>query len=285
MMRRVALAAVLALATAGYGWLLLGFAGSSFPVERTLGAQSGPETLIHIYLELVSVDAGRDAMHVHVSIEPPGPRMETRRTPTDRDLVLVLAHDKREERIESSAQRPIQSIPVELDLYEGNVGDYPLEVYDAGLVIRCFDGSSPPDTQPKLLPIDVTVWERVLGFRLKTTEAFDSVSGEHKVSFQVQRSRAVVFFAIASYGAMAVLAGIALTVGTLTFLGVRRPEATLMGALGAIVFALPAMRNALPGSPPLGVFADVFIFVWTELAAIFSLMLVVITWARSGPSP
>jgi hypothetical protein len=33
------------------------------------------------------------------------------------------------------------------------------------------------------------------------------------------------------------------------FLGHPRIEATLTGALGAVIFALPALRNALPGAP------------------------------------
>ncbi len=37
-------------------------------------------------------------------------------------------------------------------------------------------------------------------------------------------------------------------------------ETTLSGSLAAIVFALPVLRNALPGSPPLGVEADMWVF-------------------------
>ena len=44
-------------------------------------------------------------------------------------------------------------------------------------------------------------------------------------------------------------------------------ETTLIGSLAAIAFALPVLRNALPGSPPLGVEADMWVFLWAELAA------------------
>jgi Domain of unknown function (DUF4436) len=69
------------------------------------------------------------------------------------------------------------------------------------------------------------------------------------------------------------------------FLGVRKPEATLMGALAGVVFALPALRNALPGAAPLGVNADIFVFLWAELAAVLAVTLLIATWARSGPRP
>ena len=79
---------------------------------------------------------------------------------------------------------------------------------------------------------------------------------------------------------MIVMTFCALILGSLVFLGVRRIEVTLVGALGAMIFALPALRNALPGAPPLGVRADMLIFFWAELGAIIALCLFVAAWAR-----
>jgi hypothetical protein len=76
-----------------------------------------------------------------------------------------------------------------------------------------------------------------------------------------------------------------LVIGTLVFVGVRRIEVTLVGALGAMIFALPAVRNALPGAPPLGVRADILIFFWAELGAIIALCLFITAWARQGARP
>ncbi len=52
--------------------------------------------------------------------------------------------------------------------------------------------------------------------------------------------------------------------------------------MAAIAFALPVLRNAMPGSPPLGVSADMWVFLWTELAVVLALVLIVFKWARSG---
>jgi Domain of unknown function (DUF4436) len=99
----------------------------------------------------------------------------------------------------------------------------------------------------------------------------------------ITRTNAFVLFALCAYGAMIVLAGCALVVGVLTFIDVRQPDATLIAALAAIIFALPVFRNALPGSPPLGVEADMWVFLWTELVAVLALVLLVYKWARTGP--
>jgi hypothetical protein len=63
----------------------------------------------------------------------------------------------------------------------------------------------------------------------------------------------------------------------------RKLEVTLAGFLSGILFALPAMRYALPGSPPFGVLADQLVFFWAELAVALGLLLFVLAWAIHGP--
>jgi hypothetical protein len=284
-MAKVALlAAALVLAGIVYLVLLLESPGADLGQERTLGVTGAGEPELHIYLELIGVDAIRDAMQVRVSIEPIGSVTDAAFT-LGRDMALVLVHDKRAEWITLPAHQPLPTTTVELELHGGDITSYPLDAYRAGLWIRCIEPPALPGLQPRLLPISVTIWERVLGFRLNTREEAGSSPGEKRLAFDMRRSRAFVFFAIAAYGAMAMLACGALAIGALAFLRVRRPEPTLVGALSAIVFALPALRNALPGGPPLGVLCDVFVFLWAELVAVFALMLLIVTWARTGSRP
>jgi hypothetical protein len=82
---------------------------------------------------------------------------------------------------------------------------------------------------------------------------------------------------------MLVLGCCALAIGVLTFIDVRRAKATLIGALAAITFAPPVLPNALPGLPPLGVAAVMWVFLWTELAAVLALALLVFKWAKASP--
>jgi len=87
---------------------------------------------------------------------------------------------------------------------------------------------------------------------------------------------------LGAYSAMVVLGCCALAIGLITFVDVRRAEATLIGAIAAIAFAMPVLRNALPGAPPLGVRADMYVFLWSELAAVIGLARVTLDWARTG---
>ena len=283
MVRLSLLAALLALAGAGYLLLLHGSVIGDLPQERTLDSPLPGEVRMRAYLELVSVDAARDAMQVRVSVAPP---VGGAPTLAGRDFALVLAHDREEERIEIQARKAPFVTTVELNLDGGDIGSYPLDAYQASLALRSFETSpAPAGSAPKLLPVDLVVWERVLGFRLRAERAPNGPDGEERLAFSIHRSRAFVVFAVAAYGAMAVLGCGALTIGLLAAFRVRRVEPTLIGALAAIVFALPALRGALPASPPLGVSADVLVFLWAEMAAILALALLVATWARTGPRP
>src|SRR5262249_42692325 len=146
----------------------------------------------------------------------------------------------------------------EVDLNEGNVAHYPLDGYRANLTVQLFKG----ENGSIKLPARVTVWQGVLGYIVRSSGQPGSDPNEVQITIDIARSGAFALFALCAYGAMVVLATCALTIGILTFIDVRRPEPTLIGALAAITFALPVLRNALPGSPPLGVRADMFIFLW-----------------------
>ncbi|MBV9250167.1 MAG: DUF4436 family protein [Acetobacteraceae bacterium] len=54
--------------------------------------------------------------------------------------------------------------------------------------------------------------------------------------------------------------------------------------MAALVFALPALRNNIPGEPPLGVWGDIAVFLWAELAAVIASGLVVLSWVRQTGS-
>lgn len=121
--------------------------------------------------------------------------------------------------------------------------------------------------------------------RFKAKSIATQQPDELQLQFAISRTGAVSFFGLAIYSAMLVMMVCALTISSLVFLGVRRIEVTLIGALGAMIFALPALRNALPGARPLGVRADILIFFWPELGAVIALCLFISAWARQGSRP
>ena len=278
----VAIGTIATLLIVGYVSLLRYFHVSEMPVERDLGAKSAVGPIPQIYIEPISIDALNAAMQMRVTFAPSGLLYGERLAPTARRLRLVITHDKGVEElaIEANARPPTASF--EVDLNGGSVADYPFDSYRADLRVQLLEDASQNIDEARQLEAKVTVWEGVLGFHLRSAEHSGSVPGEVKLSIEIRRGGALILFALGAYSAMVVLGCCALAIGLITFVDVRRAEATLIGAIAAIAFALPVLRNALPGEPPLGVRADMYVFLWSELAAVIGLARVTLDWARTG---
>ena len=279
-MRLLALGAVLVALTGGYVVMVRQFDVTELPVERHFGASGEVVPAGEVYLEPVSIDALNDAMQVRASLLPGVSKSKNARATSDHDLTLLVSHDNTLEEVKLAAGDHIASSTFEVDLNEGSVTRYPFNSYNARLGVQVLDSKS-----SLRLPARVTAWEGALGYRLQTTSRPGPEPDDIQLTTTITRSGAFSLFALCAYGAMLVLAGCALAIGILTFADVCRPEATLIGALAAIAFALPVLRNALPGSPPLGVTADMWVFLWTELAAVLALAVLVFKWAKAGPGP
>jgi Domain of unknown function (DUF4436) len=266
--------------TACYILMLRHFNVSERPSERHFGATDPVRPVAEVYFEPIGIDALNDAMHVRAYLSPSISESKNAHTISDQDLILLVTHDKTVEELKLAAANRLATATFEVDLNEGSVSHYPLDAYRAQFGVQLVNSNS-----SARFPVRVTMWEGVLGYNLHTTGQPGLDPDDVELTTTVTRSGAFALFALCAYGAMVVPGCCALAVGILTFTGVRRPEATLIGALAAIAFALPVLRNALPGSPPLGITADVWVFLWTELAAVLALALLVFKWARTGPRP
>ena len=279
--RAVVLVALLAGCVIAYGLMLAQFDVSTAVTEAEFGASSG-DARVRLYLQPIRIDPVNDSLEMRISVTP-DPSLADEAAIADRDFGIRIRRGTQVELLQIRAGQPLPEVTFDFDLEGGNVRDYPLDRYVAAMTFaaseRRQDGTESP------LPIQVTAWEGLLGYTVKGQPAAAQHAGELQLQFAVDRTGAASFFGIALYGAMIVMTGCALIIGGLVFVGVRRIEVTLAGALGAVIFALPALRNALPGDPPLGVRADIYIFFWAELGAVIALCLFVAAWARRGAKP
>jgi Domain of unknown function (DUF4436) len=262
-----------------YGIILARFDLSKGPGETELGAARG-QARVNLYLQPIQIDAVNQSMQLRIWVVP---LWDTKVTIADRDFLLKIQRGQQLEHVQVRNGLSFPEVTYEFDLNDGNVRDYPLDTYVSVMTLAASEKTQ--NGAERSLPIHVTAWEGVLGFDVKAKSIATQQSNELQLQFSVHRTGAVSFFGLAIYGAMLVMMFSALIIGSLVFLGVRRIEVTLIGALGAMIFALPAVRNALPGAPPLGVRADILIFFWAELGAIIALCLFITAWAREGAQP
>jgi hypothetical protein len=280
LLRRAAILAALLIGCAiVYGTILSRFDLSREPSETELGAPVG-EAGVTLYVQPIQIDAVNESMQVRISVAP---LSDAKVTIADRDFLLTIKRGGQVEHVQIQAGQLLPEITFGFDLHKGDVRDYPLDRYVSLMTLAASERAQ--DGSKKSLPIHVTAWEGVLGFNVKAKSVPSQRSEELQLQFTVSRTGAVSFFGAAMYGAMLVMMLCALIIGSLVFVGIRRIEVAMIGALAAVIFALPALRNALPGAPPLGVRADIFIFFWAELGAVIALCLFIAAWARQGATP
>jgi hypothetical protein len=277
--RAVILAALLIGCAVVYGTILARSDLSRGPDEAELGAPAG-RAGVALYVQPIQIDAVNESMQVRISVVP---LSDAKLTIADRDFLLTIQPGGQVDHVQIKAGQLLPEVTFGLDLHAGDVRDYPLDRYVSLMTLAASERAQ--DGNEKSLPIHVTAWEGVLGFDVKAKSVSSQRSEELQLQFAVSRTGGVAFFGVAIYGAMLVMMLCALIIGSLVFVGIRRIEVSLIGALGAMIFALPALRNALPGAPPLGVRADIFIFFWAELGAVIALCLFIAAWARQGAPP
>jgi hypothetical protein len=287
--RRLAcLLLALAALIASYAVLFTDFYHQAPAIENVFEAPaSGAKPPLDVYLEVLSVDPVKQALQVRLDFATkaePGGLRHPGAPATDMLVEIGDGIDLQDVGLQAGQA----GVTKTLQLYvRGALENYPLDRYYGTLLIRAVEGKQADGGAA--VPVRLTTWEEIPGWEVTTAKSDPVGSGDESgkdgglsLNVRAQRPAAQIFFAFVLFVAMILLAGSALTIGGLTFVGARKVEATLLGALGAMVFAVPALRNVLPGAPPLGVRADAFVFLWVQLAVILGLTLFVATWARRG---
>lgn len=159
---------------------------------------------------------------------------------------------------------------------DGSINGYPLDHYTGRISIKASNKIT-----GAAVPIRLTVWPLLSDWDVRINRSGQALKNSFPVDLTIRAKRPTSFIVMtfALYVAMALIGLSALTIGTLVFLGVRPLlEEGMLGALGAMIFAIPALRGIMPGTPPLGIFADILVLLWAQMAAIIGLTLFVVTW-------
>ena len=254
----------------GYVGFVLGFGDDLGGTEQQFDAAPGEAGAgsLDVYATVVSIDPVNEAAHLRLYLTRKGSGPAGKLRIDDGYAVQELAAPL-------DGHAPPAAIEITMD--GSRAAFYPLERFRARLLLASDGGAH--------VPIRLTVWDGIAGWRVRAVEQplGPGDAGAIRIRLDLRRSAALAFLALAIYGTMILIGAAALTVGALVFLRIRKIEATLAGFLSGLLFALPAMRYALPGSPPFGVMADQLAFLWAELAAALGLLLWVFSWATHGP--
>jgi hypothetical protein len=258
---------------------VVAFGEETFAPE-TIG--SGPP--LNVYLDVTEIDPVRQSMDIRIDVATGrGPHGTHYFGKLSRDVELQISDGKTAQDFRLRADEPLSPAAFVAGL-QGAVSRYPFDTYSTNIALSAVERST--KAGPTTIPVRVTVWEGVPALLLRVTKARPPDAAQTStLTFEAYRPASHVFFGCVVYGLMVLMAICSVVIGSLTFVGLRRIEVTLVGALTGMVFALPLVRDALPGAPPLGVLADVLVLLWAEIAVTIGLGLYVAAWAQRGPKP
>jgi hypothetical protein len=163
---------------------------------------------------------------------------------------------------------------------EGEVAQWPFDEYHSGPIIAALISG----TSTKV-PAAVTLVDRILGWDIDVNRiAEEDLYGPYLVD--AFRSSSTVAFGIVILGVLIALAVFALFVAVQTARDKRKFQPPMTTWYAAMLFAVVPLRNALPDSPPIGVFIDVTIVLWVTVILVIAMGIYVSCWWRhTRPEP
>lgn len=274
---RVALIAVgsIGLVALGYWALLSSFLAEKKrrSIEFTPGTSAGKD-YVRVRVSVLHVDPVKDALSLRVQFHPRGRFTSDRRTPNSQLRVRYNGFHGTVEHTFKPKMR-MSSLEALVQIYRGDIADYPLDRYMSNFAVELEE-----KTGDAWAPVPVRLrFVRVMhGLRPVATLAKRSVDGNAALRIRIERAAGTKFFAFIVMGIMAVLTLLTLTVTAHVVFRGRKPEFSGFSWMGAMLFAFPAIRNALPGQPPMGSLIDYVVFFWAEGLVAIALVGAVSAW-------
>lgn len=116
------------------------------------------------------------------------------------------------------------------------------------------------------------------GFKIDATKSKETADDYVGIDMTIARASTTKFF---SFFVMAMMWGLTISVMFLTLSVVlrgRKVELAMFSFTAALLFAFATVRNAQPGTPPIGTYSDFISFFWAEVIIALCLIILVFTW-------
>lgn len=245
--------------------------------ELVVGNEKNPDH-VAAYARVLSVDPLKGDMVIRLEFKPKGTFVSNDGFTAIDDVTLwVEAAAGNQERAFQKG-KPMSPTDVMVSLYDGLVTDYPFDAYQADLSLFLFVPGKGEQKAPEIVPVVTYLYANLHGYDIGATVDTEGSAIGTFVTMKIARSATTMFFAIFIMVAQWVLALGVLAWALSVLIRGRRIEATLFGWVGAMLFAFPALRSAVPGAPPIGSLTDYLAFFWAEAIVMVSLVMLVYSY-------
>jgi len=271
---------------------------------------------IEVYVKLVSIDPNKGDIVARMEFEPKGRFTTDNGSTVARDLKLFVNSANGKQELDFSKGKRMNPMEVVVNMYDGLVTDYPFDKHSAYLEFYFAPGKESAKDEKKteapktseatatpapaageeqkkeegekkpaaaekdedIIPIGVDFTGSIPGFKIDATKGKDSDEDLVGIDMTISRASTTKFF---SLFVMVMMWGLTISVLLLTLsclLRGRKVELAMFSFTAALLFAFAAVRNAQPGTPPIGTYSDFISFFWAEVIIALCLVVLVFTW-------
>lgn len=245
----------------------------------TLELAAGPRgaDFVEVQATVMTVDPLLGTMTARLAFCPQGD-YEEEDLLLARDLDLRVNSSRGRNEIPFKAGHRMDPVEVDLDLV-GSTADYPFDRHES---ILQFQFTRRGDREP--VPLALHLDAVVTGYELAGSVLDPGDPTGMEIGLQVRRTPSVRIYSVILMLIMLSLSGAAVLVNLVFYLQRRKVEVTLFGFMTAMLFAFPAMRNTMPGVPPVGGLCDYVAFFWAEGLVALCILSGVFCWAFLPPN-
>jgi hypothetical protein len=269
---------------------------------------------IAVDVKIISIDPNKGDIVARLEFEPKGSFTKDEGLTLERDLKLYVNSATGKQELDFPKGKKMNPSEVVINMFDGLVTDYPFDKHSAFLEMYFLPGkeekkpaeataakpaeatpSPTPETpaageekKPEVekktesaddeIPIGVDFFGSIPGFKIDASKSKESTNDYAGIDMTIARATTTKFFSIF---VMTMMWGLTLGVIFLTLSVVlrgRKVELAMFSFTAALLFAFAAVRNAQPGTPPIGTFGDFISFFWAEVIIAFCLVILVFTW-------
>jgi hypothetical protein len=167
------------------------------------------------------------------------------------------------------------------DTMYGTVSDYPWDSHNVKFAIDV--SGKDAAGQRVTIPSKISLFGSIQGLDIDAEVHSSKATGARELSVTVTRStvtQVVVCFSIVLIWVLIVTV-ITMVLHVSAF--GHELQTMMFAFFGTLLFAMTAFRNAMPGTPPMGVLSDYAAFFWGYLIAIVGIGVLTVTWVRRLP--
>ncbi len=269
---------------------------------------------IEVDVKLVSIDPNKGDIVARLEFLPKGHFTTDEGSTLSRDLKLYVNSANGKQELDFPKGKRMNPMEVAVNMFDGLVTDYPFDKHSAFLEMYFMPGKEAakektaeaapkPTPTPEApaagedqkkeddakktaaakpdedeIPIGVDFVGSIPGFKIDAAKSKESTSDYVGIDMTISRASTTKFF---SLFVMTMMWGLTLGVMFMTLAVVlrgRKVELAMFSFTAALLFAFATVRNAQPGTPPIGTYSDFISFFWAEVIIALCLIILVFTW-------